>query len=78
MPGGPARRVDSRAEALGQNDERYYGQADKRADHQRQDEEDLFLVFSGMQTSVVMKSAAISYRIVHLLPASCREFYQIE
>jgi hypothetical protein len=36
----------TRAEALGQNDERHYRQADESANHQRQDKEDLFfLVF---------------------------------
>jgi hypothetical protein len=33
-----------RAEALRQNDECYYREADERANHQRQDEEDLFFL----------------------------------
>jgi hypothetical protein len=46
MPRGSTGRIDSRAEALGQNDERYYRQTHKRTNQQRQDEEDLFfLVF---------------------------------
>jgi hypothetical protein len=44
MPRCAAGRIDSRAKALGQNDECDDRQADESANHQRQDKKDLFFL----------------------------------